>query len=164
MTQFQFLENVSNWDNHRNLLWLALEATKYTKLPVLELGCGDGSTPYLTRYCEDNDLDLFSYDYSKEWADKFGAIHISVWNKDLELFNKQYSVVLVDESPGEQRKNSLKWLKGHSLIICAHDTEPAADHGYQMRGVLSQYKYWVDWESEGAWASMVSDSINLHKL
>lgn len=161
MTKEEFTQGVSGWDNHRYLLWEALEKTKLTRLPVLELGCGDGSTPFLKRYCKDNELELFSYDYNKEWADKYGAIHVPVWNKTLDIWSRNYSVVLVDESPGEHRKESLILLKGNALIIVAHDTEPAADHGYKMRTQLANYKYWKDYETVGAWASMVSDMIDI---
>lgn len=161
MTRDEFLKGVSNWDNHRIFLWEALEKTKHTKLPVLELGCGDGSTPFLTQYCKDNGLELFSYDYDKEWAEKYKANHIPVWIKHLTLWDKNYAVALVDESPGEHRKESLQILKDKTLIVVAHDTEPAADHGYKMRPELAKYKYWKDYETEGAWSSMVSDFIDI---
>lgn len=160
MTREEFLKDVAGWDNHRYLLWEALEKTKHTMLPVIELGCGHGSTPFLRQYCKDNNIKLYSYDFSKEWADKFNAIHVTDWSK-AEIWDKRYSVALVDESPGEHRKESLKLLRGNALVIVAHDTEPAADHGYKMRAELTKFKYMKDYESVGAWASMVSDLIDI---
>lgn len=161
MTKAFFTQYESNWHSHRPLLWEALEATKHLKLPVLELGCGDGSTPYLQSYCKDNELELLSYDYNQEWAQKFGAIHVTNW--DNIPWRKEYGVVLVDESPGEHRKESLKRLH-HAKVIVVHDTEPAADHGYKMRSELKKFKYLIDYQTDGAWASAVSNFINVTKF
>jgi hypothetical protein len=165
MTKEEFLQDVGNWSNHRHLLWPALEATKHLKLPVLELGCGDGSTPYLRKYCEANGLELFSYDYNKEWAAKFNAPHVTNW--DNIAWRKEYGVVLVDESPGEHRKESIKMLL-HAKIVVVHDSEPkgwnASD--YQVRPVFSKFKYMIDYEAEkpGAWATALSNFINVTKF
>lgn len=154
MTKQEFLSQVGNWSNHRYLLWAALEATKHLKLPVLELGCGMGSTEFLRKYCSDNGLEFFSYDSDANYAKEFGSTHVPDW--DTIPWRKDYAVVLVDEAPGEHRKISLARLH-HAKIVVAHDTEPAADHGYQMRDELKKYKYMVDWETNGAWATAVSD-------
>ena len=99
MTKEQFQEGLINFSNHRILLWPALEATKHLKLPVMELGCGYGSTPYLQTYCRELDLHFFSYDSNKEWADRMGSIHVPDWS--VQKFNLSYSVVLIDEAPGQ---------------------------------------------------------------
>lgn len=160
MKKEDFLKGVETWDNHRHFLWQALEETKHLKLPIIELGCGGGSTLFLREYCKCEGLELISYDYDKEWAYKYNAIHVTDWD-DIQ-WGRDYSVALVDESPGEQRKISLSRLH-HVKIVVAHDTEPAADHGYKMRGELAKYKYQKDWESIGAWASVVSNYIDVSK-
>lgn len=157
MKKEEFLAITGNWSNHRYLLWAALEATKELKLPVLELGCGIGSTEYLRQYCKDEGLEFFTYDSNKEWAEKYGSTFVENW--DTIPWRKEWGVVLVDEAPGEHRKISLGLLH-HAQVVIAHDTEPAADHGYQMRAQLAKYRYMVDWTSEGAWASAVSNFIN----
>jgi len=48
-------------------------------------------------------------------------------------------------------------------IIVAHDTEPNADHGYQMRDEIKKFKYWRDFETPGAWASIMSNTIDVTK-
>ncbi len=154
MTKKEFLKDVANWSNHRHLLWPALEQTKHLKLPVLELGCGDGSTPYLKKYCEDNGLELVSYDFHPEWAAKFNAIHVIDW--ETIDWRREYGVALCDESPGEQRRLSIPKMH-HVKIVIGHDTEIAADHGYQMRTPMQKYRYFADWKTEGAWASVCSN-------
>ena len=51
MNQMEFLKNLQadNNDNHRVLLWKALECTKGE---VVEWGAGWGSTEYLRSYCK----------------------------------------------------------------------------------------------------------------
>lgn len=160
MTKEEFLHDVSNWSNHRHLLWPALEATKDTKLPVLELGCGQGSTPYLRQYCADNGLELFSYDYSRQWAERFGAVPVDNWDNH-SLWQKQYCVCLLDLSPGEYRKIALPKIK--AKIIVVHDSEPAAHNAsdYQIRPLFRNYRFLKDYKTTGAWASAVSNFINV---
>lgn len=158
MTKADFLDVVGNWSNHRNLLWPALELTKHLGLPVLELGSGMGSTKYLRQYCMDEGLEFFSYDSNLKYAEENLSAYVENW--DTIPWLKQWGVVLVDEAPGEHRKISLSLLH-HAQIVVAHDTEPAAEHGYQMRPELLKYKFLIDWQSEGAWATAVSNYIHL---
>jgi hypothetical protein len=171
MTKEEFLKDVGNWSNHRYLLWPALEATKHLKLPVLELGCGDGSTPFLRKYCADNGLALRSFDSNKEWAKKMDVAHCPNWDTMEWFYKQRYSVVLVDESPGEHRKVSIELFlryPEHAKILVVHDSEPkgwnASD--YQVRPLFDRFKYVLDYESPkpGAWATAVSNFINVRKF
>lgn len=162
MTKEEFTAGVGNWDNHRLLLWPALEMTKELGLPVLELGCGHGSTPFLQEYCKDNNLELFSYDYDHSWALQFGAVHVTDWNNI--PWRKDYGVVLVDHSPGEHRREALKMLTNARIIII-HDSEPAgwtaAD--YKVREEFYAYKYRVDLQAPKgqAWGTALSNFIDI---
>jgi len=115
MTKAEFLSVVGNWSNHRYLLWPALEATKHLKLPVLELGCGMGSTEFLRKYCQDEGLEFFSYDSDANYAKDFGSVYVADWSTI--PWRKDWGVVLVDEAPGEHRKISLSLLH-HAKIPC----------------------------------------------
>lgn len=163
MTKEEFIpEGTSGWNNAIFLLWPALEMTKHLGLPILELGVGHGITPTLQKYCKDNGLELCSFDNTKEWADKFGATYVPDWDM-AELYRREYAVAFADEAPGENRKLSLKKLH-HVKIVIAHDTEPAADHGYQMRAELAKYRYQIDYKSEGAWSTAVSNFVDVSKF
>lgn len=166
MTQEEFTKGVGNWDNHRLLLWPALEMTKELGLPVLELGCGDGSSPFLQQYCKDNNLELFSYDYDYNWARKYGATHVTNW--ETIPWMKEYGVALVDHSPGHHRKEALKKLH-HVKIVVLHDSEVpgwnASD--YQVRGEIEKYVMYRDLKSEepqGAWATAMSNFYDLNGM
>lgn len=162
MTKTEFISDVTNWSNHRHLLFPALEATKSTKLPVLELGCGQGSTPYLREYCKDEGLELFSYDYDKEWAEKFGAIHVDNWDTQ-GLWSKEYSVCLIDLSPGEYRRIALMKIKARIIVL--HDSEPVGHNSsdYKVRPLFKKFRFLKDYKSDGAWASALSNYINVSK-
>lgn len=162
MKKEEFTQITSNWDSHRPLLWAALEATKHLKLPVLELGCGYGSTPFLQKYCVENELLLYSYDFDSNWAFKFHAIHVTNW--DNIPWRKEYGVVLVDMSPGEYRRQALMKLPNAKIIVI-HDSEPKGWNlsDYQVRPLFKNFKFVLDYEVEkpGAWATALSNEINV---
>ncbi len=166
-----------NWDNHRILLKLALEATRDSYesrvLPILELGCGEGSTPVLREYLQQEFQShaiirtavmrtLMSYDYAEDWANKYGAVHVKDWDTDVD-WNRRYSVALVDESPGEQRHKSLMLLKNVCDIVIVHDSEPRSEEGYMLQKVWPLYRYKVDLVSRGAWATAMSNTFDVTK-
>lgn len=161
MTKEDFLKDVGNWSSHRHLLWPALEATKHLNLPILELGVGEGSTPFLRQYCRDEGLELESWDFDKRYAEAFHAHHTN-WIG----FNwvRRYGVALIDESPGEHRKESL--INVRAEIIVVHDSEPSGwnSSDYKVRPIFTRFKYVYDLKSEyhgGAWATMLSNTINV---
>lgn len=171
MIKEEFLQGVENWSNHRYLLWPALEATKESKHPVLELGCGDGSTPFLKQYCKDNKRILKSLDSNKEWADKHGSIYLQTWDSMQWFYKQQYSVVLIDEAPGSHRKEALGLFAMYPIhfeIIVIHDSEPVGwnSSDYKVRPLFDQFKYVKDFESPkpGAWASALSNTIDVTKF
>lgn len=165
MTKQEFLKDITNWSSHRHLLWPALEATKHLRLPVMELGAGKGSTPYLMKYCADNGLEFLSYDFSKEWAEEMGSIHVTDWANQVE-WKREYSVVLCDESPGEHRKESLRLLT-ETKVIVLHDSEPLGWNGgdYRVRPLFKNFKYFKDHTEPKphAWATALSNTIDVSK-
>lgn len=162
MNRSEFITITSNWDSYKPLLWESLEVTRDLGLPVLELGCGNGSTPILRKYCKDNKLKLFSYDNDKSWAEKFNANYVPDWEVK-SFWHMDFGVALIDHAPGEHRKLAISRLR-HVRILVAHDTEPAADHGYRMRSELVKFRYMKDYQTDGAWATAVSDYVDVSKF
>lgn len=107
--------------------------------PVLELGCGWGSTPMLRLMCG-TVRTLESYDNSEKWAKEFGATYVPNWDKWMPKEDR-YSVAFVDCSPGEERRHIIMKLKGRAKFIIAHDHEagPAAAYFYEY--VMGQFRY-----------------------
>lgn len=171
MTREEFLKDFGNWSNHRILLWEALEATKnksnYDTI-ISEFGCGDGSTPFLHKYAEDNKRYLVSYENNLEWMNKYrhlnGEYHMVYHIHDWDKVGIVPSVLLIDHAPGERRKIDIRIFADKARVIVCHDTEPAADHGYQMRAEFGKFKYHIDYKTDGAWASAVSNFIDVTKF
>lgn len=161
MKQQEFLEGVSDPDNHRPLLWLAFELTKESKLPVAEFGAGYGSTKYLRQYCNDEKREFVSFDSNAEWAKQWSSIHTDNW-LDPNLY-KKYSVVLIDQAPGEYRHESMKILKEDAEIIVVHDAEPDYSMGYRLEEIWHLFKYRVFVKGEKIWSAAVSNHINLEE-
>lgn len=154
MEKSKFLEGINNDVNHRVLLY---EAIRLTTGLVAEFGSGHGSTPYLRKHCKDIARDFISFENNEEWANATGATLIDDWDK----INIAPDVLFIDHAPGERRKEDIKKYANIAKIIVIHDTEPAADYGYQMRQHFDSFKYWVELETNGAWATMVSNFIDL---
>lgn len=155
----------NNDHSYYPLLYKALEETKGD---VLELGTGWGSTPLLNEYCQDRKL--FSYEEKQVWLDKFihfaskrhGLRFVSDW-RVVKKDHPDAEVVFIDHAPGEDRKQMILDFADTKGILVIHDTEPAADHGYQMRQHFGLFKYKVEVETSGAWATALSNTIDITK-
>ncbi len=155
MNKNDFLSDVRTWNNHLPLLWLALEQTKDSPLPIIEFGSGSGSSPYLRRYCLDNNREFRSYDYNKEWAEKTGSTWVEDWDK-ADIY-KECSVCLVDESPGEHRHETMLIMKDKAQIAVVHDSEEEAG-GYMLYKVWEFYKFRVNCNKGGGGAEATAVS------
>lgn len=171
MTKEEFVQFENNWDSHRPLLWEALSCVITNSLgdgDVFEFGVGNGSTPYMADFCKNNMMRLISFENNRDWFEMFEPFHedhhsigfVDNWN-DIQLC--EVGLLFIDHAPGERRKVDIARWSNHAKIIVAHDTEPAADHGYQMRAELKKFKYMIDYETDGAWASAVSNFIDVTK-
>ena len=180
MDKDKFLNNVEDWENHAHLLWLALETTKTGD--VLELGCGDGSTPRMHEYCKDSNRMLYSFETDAEWLKKFIVLEwrlhkfkriINDWDK-VKAEYPNPSVILVDNAPGHSRADIVKWFSDFNGIMVIHDTQPkptAAD--YRFETVWHYWKYKVDLQVDRneespnkdnrTWASAVSNIYDVTK-
>jgi len=156
MTKEQFLKNLQadNNDNHRLLLWKALESTKGN---VVEFGSGWGSTEYLRGYCESNQRTFETYDNGEDWAKIHNSTHVTDWDK----IDVRGSVILLDHAPGERRGDDMALMMDRFEIIVVHDSEPigAGNYGYEKH--WAKFKYRADVRTEGAWATAVSNTIDI---
>lgn len=161
MRKEDFLKDVSGWNNHLPLLWLALEETKGSIKPVVEYGSGQGSTPYLREYCQYNNRPFFSYDNNREWAEQMNSVLVTDWTS-ADIY-KPCSVCLVDCAPGEVRHEIMAIMKDRADIVVVHDSEPKAI-GYMLDKIWPLYNYRVNLIGESVQASAVSNSIDLSKF
>lgn len=150
------------------LLFQALEETKSGR--VIEMGCGNGSTQLLHDYCLKYNRELWSYEEKEEWFKKFTHLscekHAVNYVADWDVVtnnHKKVSVIFIDHAPGERREIDIVNFHSKADIIVCHDTEPAADHGYQMRKHFKHFKYVIEVETTGAWATAISNTIDITK-
>jgi hypothetical protein len=155
---------MKNWiptNNDLSYYPLLHKAITETKGTIIECGMGHGSTPNLYSECSDR---VISYETNQEWKDKFKAnsFLITDWIKVMED-NMNASVIFIDQAPGEIRKDCIKYLfnKGYKGIIVAHDTEPTGAGDYQMRQYFGLFKYKVEVQTTGAWATALSNEVDL---
>lgn len=165
MTKKEFLKDVQNWNNHLYCLWPALY---HTSGNVVEFGMGEGSTNQLHNYCSHNNRNLESYDFNKEWADKYRHLESSTHKifhaPDWDAVSlTEVDVLLIDHSPGERRWEDVKKYANIAKIIVIHDSEPAAT-GYMLSKIWHLFKYRKDHETIGAWATVVSNFIDVTKF
>jgi len=149
------------------LLFKAMEATEGI---ILEFGMGHGSTPLLNQYTTKARRNLYSFDYNQEWRSKFDNIltklHTSYLVKDWKEVYKNYpsaSVIFIDQSPGEERKHTIESYKDTSGILVIHDTEPIGAGDYKVRPLFDKFKYKVEVQTDGAWATALSNEIDITK-
>lgn len=162
MTREAFIGELDNWCSHRPALWDALQLTTGK---VIELGMGYGSTLQLREYCAQKERILVSYESDEWWVmalqnESSKSVLVTDWD-DVDL---GCSLLFIDHAPGERRKIDIARAAFIAEIIVAHDTEISADHGYQMRDALKTFKYMKDYETSGAWTTMVSNFIDVTKI
>jgi hypothetical protein len=189
-TELSFmLEDVETWCSHRPLLCAGLEITKGSSKPILELGCGYGSTPYLNKYTVFDNRKLISLDTNQEWLNTFKDLasdkHELIFKKDCLKWNHEtlewydsdndlplwldevskdgISVCLVDHASGERRHIDIKRLYERCDIMVIHDTEPEAT-GYLLDKIWHLFKYRFDFNKYGAGATIVSNKYDLSFL
>lgn len=165
----------ANWGTHQVPL---ITAVVNTNGPILELGCGDFSTPLLHALCAINQRTLLSADTTKEWLRLFldletswhTFVHVPIpentENQDGHEWDKigndvHWSVVLIDHSPGHRRAVDIKRLRTHTDIFVVHDTEK----GYKdYRPVLASFKYKFIYKRYKKQTTLVSNTINVTAL
>lgn len=159
MKRPEFLKEMTGDNNHRLLLWDAIRATKGKA--VVEFGSGYGSTPYLKKQCKDTNTAFETYDNGEKWAGKHGSTFVP--NNDWDSISPVGGVLLVDHAPGERRSIDIARLKDNFDIFVIHDSEPIGAGDYKYETIWHLFKYRIDVKTEGAWATAVSNKVDVTK-
>lgn len=151
---------------HQPVLYSAL---KRTGGPVIEFGCGYGSTPLLHNYCEIRKRELLSLDTDKDWIEQFAdyasqwhtLAHVKGWEQvlsDDRIVGRRWAVALVDQAPWEARHLTLMAIRYTARFIVLHDCDYYPEHelfgvqiaplgGTANRGERTyddMFKYWKE--------------------
>jgi hypothetical protein len=95
---------------------------------VLEVGMGAWSTPFLLRYCLASGRELVSVDDDRQWFEAHahpGAELVSYDTALPKLAERNWSVVLIDHSPGSRRARDTLLFLSTATYILVHDWRSA---------------------------------------
>jgi hypothetical protein len=128
------LFNTEEWGSHQPLLIHTVNTISTGS--VIELGMGDNSTPLLHLLCQKLGRNLFSYEFSKNWYNKYTSyendFHKLVLLEEKPFKNNKYpfpkaSVMFIDSHPAWTRHHAIKFLKGYADFFIVHDTTYVQD-------------------------------------
>jgi hypothetical protein len=167
--------NSDPYATHSPVLTAMLAATAG---PVLELGCGNYSTPILHEMCKAMGRQLVSVESDYEWLNKFIAFrsenHLlclcgergNEWrffiSEEKTLTGMHWGLVFVDNDPVGQRKFDIEQLRGNTDYFVIHDTEPEVEHIYGFADILKTFKYRKDYTLLTPHTTVVSDNNPLN--
>lgn len=124
--------------------------------PVLELGMGLFSTPYLHWACYEKKRKLVSCESRLEWIEIFDfsdkrevrndyggyhtVYHVEDWDA-FDVLQEHWSVVLIDHAPGPRRHVEAARLANNADYIVLHDTNGRHDFHYHYTKIYPLFKY-----------------------
>lgn len=132
------------WGSHLPVLIKVMAATTG---PVLELGSGVFSTPFLHWACYDNKRELVTYDSSPEYFEKLSSFAadfhklILVEDWDAVDIDRAWDVVLVDHAPAARRVEEIKRLAQRAKYLVVHDTDIKGEREYHFSEIYPLFKY-----------------------
>jgi hypothetical protein len=156
--------------NYATHLPALMRALALTDGPVLELGMGLFSTPYLHYACRERWL--VSYDNDAAWAAKFAPYQslnhrirvVSDWAEARIELRTPWSVALVDHSPSERRVVDIRRLAHCARIIIAHDSNGRWEKHYHYSTIYPLFRYRTDWTGDGRHAVVLSNFVDLERF
>ena len=159
-------------DTHGWLLMGAVARTMDGLPPVLELGCGNGSTAFLHWLLAGSGRRLVSCDNNADWLGRFACAMACDWHEfrhvpDWKAFDPPWDapggwgVCLIDHAPGEERPLALDAIRNSCQVIVVHDTDGP---GYGMEPRMNAMRYRFDDRRRRPWTTAVSNVDDLRWL
>jgi len=135
--------------------------------PIIELGVGLYSTPYLHYACYGSKRQLVSYDNSDGWIRYFrdcrSDFHeinlITDWDK-LQI-NDGADIVFVDHLPDFRRAVEAGRFANHAKFVILHDSEPQNDQHVRYSTIYPLFKYRFDYTACLPHTTVLSNFIDL---
>jgi len=151
---------------------ILMKIVNMTDGPILELGTGFYSTPYLHWACYDKKRKLVSYDthllffdIAKGCVADFHEVHF-VENGDWDNIDLSghWSIVLVDHAPGKRRKEEIRRLANSADYIVVHDTNGRFNPRYKYTEIYPLFKYRYDYTKIFPFTTVLSNFKELSSL
>ena len=145
---------------------MLIKLASTTTGPILELGSGMYSTPYLHWECHRTGRKLVTYEMVKQYYDIAKSYEnsyhkvVKVDDWDLVDFWGEWSIAFVDHSPGERRGKYIDRL-GHADYLVVHDAVGKYENAYGYVNSFKKFKY--NWKYRGAnpWTMVLSNKFDL---
>ena len=154
-----------------------IAAAMHTQGPILELGCGDYSTPLLHSICSATERKLISAESDLSWLSFFMDLRCA-WhtfisvpvrdanNQTIHLWDtidpeEHYGMVFIDHAPALRRIEDIKRLREKTDVFVIHDTE---DPRYNYESILPTFKYQYVDSRYAITTTVVSDTIDVSKF
>ena len=168
-----------NWDYGTHTTPL-LTAALSTTGDVLELGCGDFSTPMLdTVLSRMPGRQLFTAEGDATWLKQFQNLE-SPWHtmKNVPAFQmnggsarkplpkwmkRKWGLVFIDHAPADRRRCDIKRLRKLAQVFVVHDTSEFVEHIYKLEKTLSSFKYRYTYPRYLRTTTIVSDHVDVSK-
>ena len=164
--------------NYATHLGALIACLNKTKGDVLELGMGLFSTPYLHYACTGTKRNLLSLENDKGWLRHFKGsdfMHFLYSNdyhklelvdvyEDSPLIDKEWDVVLIDQTPDSSRKETAKKLANKAKYIIIHDSNPQYEKVYHYSEIYPLFKYIRVWDLDDRHATILSNFVDLEDL
>lgn len=156
--------------NYATHLPALMRACERTRGPILELGLGLFSTPYLHYLSRLTGRRVVSYDNHAPWA---GLFLIAEYNKgqhevrvvkewdEADIDNTEWAVALVDHEPGSRRTQEIRRLAQRAHYIIAHDSNNRYNREYRYTTIHKLFRWRTDWTDDFRMATVFS---NFHDL
>lgn len=158
-----------------------ITAVVNTHGPILEMGCGDFSTPLLHALCTRSKRFILSVETHKNWMLNFtdlqtewhNFVYLKIYDNDDTRVNpkpslwdtigldRNWSIVLIDHAPEPRRIIDIQRLRNNTEIFVIHDTE-ATSYGYEP--IINSFKYKYVNNRYLPSTTVVSDTIDVSKF
>lgn len=156
------MKEYNPYATHQDIL---LAACRQTTGPIVELGCGEYSTPVL--HDEFRNRYLVTVETNAEWMLRYIHLrspnHVFMLVRDFHVFRMPITpvgVLFVDFEclePG-QRRNIVLQEANNAALIVAHDTEPLCHPIYQWGDCFEQFKYHYTDQTYDRWTTVMSNT------
>lgn len=156
--------------NRGSFLPVLMKLVSMTDGPILELGMGFCSSPYLHWACYHTKRPLSSYEnnpeyfkFAKNWRDGFHKIYcISDWD-NTEFHKKPWNIAFIDHQPGSRRGIDCMRLK-HADYLVIHDSENINARKHGLDKVYANFKFRYKYNEAHPYTSIWSDKYDVRRL
>lgn len=134
--------------------------------PVLELGSGKYSTPFLHWVCFDKQIPLLTVENNRKYYQlnrRLGYLShkvkfINSWD-DLD-YSVNWKIALIDHSPARRRIIEIQELVNTEIFV-VHDTQPGAEKNYGYYEIFDNYRYRFDYTKLRQHTTVLSNTIDI---